>query len=228
MTRLGSKLVNMIFSRATGFLSRYLYHGARRCLNNEHVISTSVETQNEGRNENHIVWLDMEMTGLEVETCHILELSCFITNEQLEVTSDYLNVVIHQPDKVLENMSDWCKLQHRKTGLIDECQMSKITLEEAQQKTLHFLENYVPKGICPLAGNSVYMDRIFLKKYMPLINNYLHYRIIDISSIQELARRWQPRICKAAPKKQHVHRAALDIKDSLNELRYYKKNLFVS
>lgn len=218
----------MITTRATGFLSRYLYRGTRRCLNNDHAISTPVDTQNRGRNENHIVWLDMEMTGLEVETCHILEVACFITDEQLQLASDYLNIVIHQSDKVLENMSDWCKLQHRKNGLIDQCRLSKTTLDEAQQKTLRFLENHVPKGACPLAGNSVYMDRIFLKKYMPLIDNYLHYRIIDISTIKDLARRWQPNISEAAPKKQHCHRAAYDIKESLNELRYYRKNLFVS
>ncbi|KAG5330072.1 ORN oligoribonuclease, partial [Acromyrmex heyeri] len=128
------------------------------------------------------------MTGLEVETCHILEVACFITDEQLELASDYLNIVVHQPDKVLENMSDWCKVQHKKSGLIDECRLSKTTLEEAQQRTLNFLENHVPKGACPLAGNSVYMDRTFLKKYMPLIDNYLHYRIIDISTIKDLAR----------------------------------------
>ncbi|KAG5307922.1 ORN oligoribonuclease, partial [Acromyrmex insinuator] len=229
---------NMIFMRATGLLFRYLYRGAQRYLNNvtltnipfcvDHVSWIPTETRNEIKNEKHIVWLDMEMTGLEVETCHILEVACFITDEQLELASDYLNIVVHQPDKVLENMSDWCKVQHKKSGLIDECRLSKTTLEEAQQRTLNFLENHVPKGACPLAGNSVYMDRIFLKKYMPLIDNYLHYRIIDISTIKDLARRWQPTISKAAPKKQHCHRAEHDIKDSLNELRYYRKYLFVS
>jgi len=218
----------MITTRATGFLSRYLYHGARRCLNNDHAILTPTERRNEVKNDKHIVWLDMEMTGLEVETCHILEIACFVTDERLELTSDCLDIVVHQSDEILQNMSDWCKLQHKKTGLIDECRLSKTTLEEAQQKTLRFLENHIPKGACPLAGNSVYMDRIFLKKYMPLVDNYLHYRIIDISTIKDLARRWQPDISKAAPKKQHSHRAVHDIKDSLNELRYYKKNLFVS
>ncbi|XP_011172675.1 probable oligoribonuclease [Solenopsis invicta] len=218
----------MIFARAAGFLSRYLCHGTRRCLNNDRVISASVDTRKESRNENHIVWLDMEMTGLEVETCHILEVACFVTDEHLELASDYLNIVIYQSDKVLQNMSDWCKLQHKKSGLIDECRLSKTTLAEAQDKTTRFLENHVPRGTCPLAGNSVYMDRMFLRKYMPLVDNYLHYRIIDVSSIKDLARRWQPTISKAAPKKQHAHRAEHDIKDSLNELRYYKKYLFVS
>ncbi|XP_011686139.1 PREDICTED: probable oligoribonuclease [Wasmannia auropunctata] len=218
----------MILARATGLLSRYLHRGARRYLNNDHATSTLAETRSEGKNEKHIVWLDMEMTGLEVETCRILEVACFVTDEQLELASDCLNIVIHQSDEVLKSMNDWCKLQHRKTGLIDECRLSTTTLEEAQQRTLNFLENHVPRGACPLAGNTVYMDRLFLKKYMPLVDNYLHYRIIDISTIKALARRWHPDISKAAPKKQHSHRAVHDIKDSLNELRYYRKNLFVS
>lgn len=218
----------MVFARATGLLSRYLYRGARRCVNNDHAISTPAGTRNERGNDMHIVWLDMEMTGLEVETCHILEVACFITDEQLELASDDLNIVIHQSDKILENMSDWCNLHHSKSGLIDECQRSKTTLEEAQERILRFLENHIPRGVCPLAGNSVYMDRIFLKKYMPLVDNYLHYKLIDVSTISDLTRRWQPSISKAAPKKQHCHRAIYDIKDSLNELRYYRKHLFVS
>ncbi|XP_029178701.1 probable oligoribonuclease isoform X1 [Nylanderia fulva] len=190
-----------------------------------HVISTAMERSS--KNEKHIVWLDMEMTGLEVETCHILELACLITDEHLRPVSDCLNIIIHQSDEILENMSDWCKVQHKKTGLIEDCRSSKITLEEAQQKMLQYLENHVPKEVCPLAGNSVYMDRIFLRKYMPLIDNYLHYRIIDVSTIKELARRWQPSIDKAVPRKQYCHRAAVDIKDSLNELYYYREHLFI-
>ncbi|XP_011881319.1 PREDICTED: probable oligoribonuclease isoform X2 [Vollenhovia emeryi] len=218
----------MIIARATGFLSRYLHREARRCLNSDRAVSTAAKTRNEARNERHIVWLDMEMTGLEVETCHILEVACFVTDEHLALASDHLNIVIHQPDKVLENMSEWCKLQHRKTGLIQACRLSETTLEEAQRSTLRFLENHVPRGACPLAGNSVYMDRMFLRKYMPLVDDYLHYRIIDVSTVKDLARRWQPEISKAAPRKQHSHRAEHDIKDSLNELRYYKKNFFIS
>ncbi|XP_072761709.1 probable oligoribonuclease isoform X4 [Anoplolepis gracilipes] len=114
------------------------------------------------------------------------------------------------------------------TDLIEDCRSSKITLEEAQQKMLQYLENHVPKGMCPLAGNSVYMDRTFLRKYMPLIDNYLHYRIIDVSTMKELARRWQPNIYKTIPKKRYCHRAAFDIEDSLNELYYYREHLFVA
>ena len=215
----------MITTRVVGYFSKYMYRGAQRYLNNDHAISSAMER--DSKNEKHIVWLDMEMTGLEVERCHILELACLITDEQLRPASDYLNIIIHQSDEILENMSDWCKVQHKKTGLIEDCRSSKITLEEAQQKTLQYLENHVPKGMCPLAGNSVYMDRIFLRKYMPLIDDYLHYRIIDVSTIKELARRWQPSIDKAVPKKRYCHRAAFDIKDSLDELYYYREHLFI-
>ncbi|XP_020291659.1 probable oligoribonuclease isoform X2 [Pseudomyrmex gracilis] len=170
----------------------------------------------------------MEMTGLEVEKCHIMEIACLITDKYLKPVSNCLNVVVHQSDEILENMSDWCKEQHKKTGLIDECRSSKITLEEAQQKMLQHLESHVSRGVCPLAGNSIYMDRIFLRKYMPLVDNYLHYRIIDVSTIKELARRWQPDVEKTAPKKHYYHRASFDVKDSLNELSFFRNHLFVA
>ncbi|EZA47739.1 probable oligoribonuclease isoform X3 [Ooceraea biroi] len=168
----------------------------------------------------------MEMTGLDVENCHILEIACLITNGYLTPVSDCLNIVMYQPDEILENMSDWCKVQHKKTGLVDDCRSSKITLQQAEEKTLEYLNTYVSKKMCPLAGNSIYMDRIFLKKYMPLIDDYLHYRNIDISTIKELVRRWHPSIDKAAPKKRYSHRAKFDIQDSLNELHYYREHFF--
>ncbi|XP_011258805.1 probable oligoribonuclease isoform X1 [Camponotus floridanus] len=215
----------MTITRFVKHYSKYMYHSTRRYLNNDRTTPTVI--RRDDKNEKHIVWLDMEMTGLEVEQCHILELACLITDEQLKPVSDCLNIIIHQTDQVLENMSNWCKVQHKKSGLINDCRSSKVTLEEAQQKMLQYLQSHVPRGMCPLAGNSIYMDRIFLRKYMPLIDNYLHYRVIDVSTIKELARRWQPNIDKAVPKKRYCHRAAIDIKDSLNELYYYKNHLFV-
>ncbi|XP_047352692.1 probable oligoribonuclease isoform X3 [Vespa velutina] len=136
--------------------------------------------------DNHIVWIDMEMTGLDIETCHILEISCLITDNNLKIITDPLNIVLNQPDSILNNMNDWCKTHHAKTKLIEDVQNSKIFLKDAEQIVLKFLKYYIPKGKCPLAGNSVYMDRLFLNKYMPLVNDYLHYRIIDVSSIKEL------------------------------------------
>ncbi|XP_072761706.1 probable oligoribonuclease isoform X1 [Anoplolepis gracilipes] len=217
----------MIITRVVRYFSKYIYRGTQRYLNNDHAISTWM-MEKDSKNEKHIVWLDMEMTGLDVEKCHILEIACLITDEQLKPVSNCLNIIINHSNEILENMSDWCKVQHKKTDLIEDCRSSKITLEEAQQKMLQYLENHVPKGMCPLAGNSVYMDRTFLRKYMPLIDNYLHYRIIDVSTMKELARRWQPNIYKTIPKKRYCHRAAFDIEDSLNELYYYREHLFVA
>ncbi|KAL2722731.1 hypothetical protein V1478_009594 [Vespula squamosa] len=177
---------------------------------------------------NHIVWMDMEMTGLNIETCHILEISCLITDSDLKIINSPLNIVINQPDSILDNMNDWCKEHHKKTKLIEDVRNSKISLKDAEQTILKFLENYIPRGKCPLAGNSVYMDRLFLNKYMPLVNDYLHYRIIDVSSIKELARRWNPQIYNSIPPKTCKHRASSDIIESIQELVYYKNHIFIS
>ncbi|XP_047352690.1 probable oligoribonuclease isoform X1 [Vespa velutina] len=178
--------------------------------------------------DNHIVWIDMEMTGLDIETCHILEISCLITDNNLKIITDPLNIVLNQPDSILNNMNDWCKTHHAKTKLIEDVQNSKIFLKDAEQIVLKFLKYYIPKGKCPLAGNSVYMDRLFLNKYMPLVNDYLHYRIIDVSSIKELVRRWNPEIYNSCPPKTLKHRATSDIIESIQELTYYKDHIFLS
>lgn len=171
-----------------------------------------------------IVWLDMEMTGLDVNTCHILEIACLITDKNLNIVSEELNIVVHQPDDVLDNMNEWCLSTHKKTGLIDESKSSKIMLQDAEQLVLKYLDTYVEKGICPLAGNSVYVDRMFLYKHMPLVNDYLHYRIIDTSTIKELIMKWNLDVPPFP--KQHKHRALPDIVESIKELEHYKKHLF--
>lgn len=179
---------------------------------------------NKNECNDHIVWLDMEMTGINVNIQHILEIACVITDKNLQITSKNLNIVIHQPDEILNNMNDWCLLNHKKTGLIDESRSSKITIQDAEQAMLKFLKQHVGENLCPLAGNSVYMDRMFLDKYMPLVSAYLHYRIIDISTIKELFSRW----CSNIPqfRKESIHRALPDIKESIEELKYYKKYMF--
>uniref|UniRef100_A0A1A9V5I2 Probable oligoribonuclease n=1 Tax=Glossina austeni TaxID=7395 RepID=A0A1A9V5I2_GLOAU len=173
-----------------------------------------------------IVWMDMEMTGLEVEKDQILEVSCIISDEDLVVKAEGPHIVINYPPDVFENMSDWCNKHHYESGLVDKCLKSQIKLNQAEQQILEFLKQHIPKGKCPLAGNSIYMDRLFLRKYMPVVDDYLNYRIIDVSSIKELARRWNTRVYNAAPKKKLVHRALDDVKESLEELQYYKNNLF--
>ncbi|XP_067210832.1 probable oligoribonuclease isoform X2 [Linepithema humile] len=175
---------------------------------------------------NHIVWIDMEMTGLDIEKHHILEIACVVTDMTLKIISEELNIIIHQSDTILNNMDSWSKEHHEKTGLTNESRLSTLSLEDAEKLVLKFLEKYIPKGVCPLAGNSVYMDRLFLYKYMPLINNYLHYRIIDVSTIKELTRRWNRSVYRSTPRKALKHRALDDIKESIAELAYYQTHIF--
>ncbi|XP_076653203.1 putative oligoribonuclease isoform X1 [Halictus rubicundus] len=186
----------------------------------------NVSTLNAVNNDskNHIVWIDMEMTGLDVETSHIMEVACIVTDKNLNVIGNELNIVIHQPDDVLDHMNDWCQTHHKKTGLTDESRLSKTSVREAEKIVLNHLQKHVEIRSCPLAGSSVYMDRMFLYKYMPSVNNYLHYRLIDTSTIKELIIRWNldiPAFTKSAE-----HRALRDIKESIKELEHYRKNLF--
>ncbi|XP_076177816.1 putative oligoribonuclease [Ptiloglossa arizonensis] len=177
--------------------------------------------------QDFIVWIDTELTGLDIEKDTILEIACVITDKNLKIVSQDFNVVINQPDEILKHMNDWNTMMHNKTGLVKECQCSKISLKEAEQMLLNFLQKYIPKQTCPLAGNTIYMDRMFLKKYMPHIDNYLHYRYIDVSSINELVRRWNFAIYKNVPEKGLNHRALVDIKESIEELKFYKLHLFI-
>ncbi|XP_071862341.1 probable oligoribonuclease [Bombus fervidus] len=179
-------------------------------------------------NRDCIVWIDTELTGLDIEKDTILEVACLITDKDLNIISEEFNVVINQPDVVLENMGEWCTNWHTKTGLIAESKCSKLSLKDVEQMLLNLLKKYIPSKSCPLAGNTVYMDRLFLLKFMPLVNDYLHYRIIDCSAIKELVRRWHPTIYKNMPKKKLCHRALSDIKESINELKYYKTNIFTA
>lgn len=137
-------------------------------------------------NVDHIVWIDMEMTGLDIEKDHILEIACIVTDNTLKIVSEELNIIIHQSSTILDNMNAWSKKQHNISGLTEKSYLSTISLKDAEKMLLNFLQEYIPKGVCPLAGNSVYMDRFFLYKYMPLVNDYLHYRIIDVSTIKEI------------------------------------------
>ncbi|XP_026479058.1 probable oligoribonuclease [Ctenocephalides felis] len=151
--------------------------------------------------KNRIVWIDMEMTGLDINKDKIIEIACIVTESDLSIVDTCPSMIIHHSDDVLNSMNEWCKVNLGKTGLIDECKKSTTTLEEAEGNILQFLKKNIAPKECPVAGNSVYMDRLFLQKYMPVVDQYLHYRIIDVSSIKELCKRWNENFYKNAPRK---------------------------
>lgn len=166
------------------------------------------------------------MTGLDVETCHIIEMACLVTDENLNIIAEGPDLVIHQPDSVLEAMDEWCTKHHGASGLTAAVRASKINLSEAEQTFLDFVRQHTPRQRCPLAGNSVHADKRFLDKYMPKFMDYLHYRIVDVSTIKELCRRWYPKVYPEVPQKKEKHRALEDIKESITELQFYKQTIF--
>uniref|UniRef100_A0A3B5MLF0 Oligoribonuclease, mitochondrial n=1 Tax=Xiphophorus couchianus TaxID=32473 RepID=A0A3B5MLF0_9TELE len=168
----------------------------------------------------------LKMTGLDVEKDQIIEMACIITDSDLNIIAEGPSMIINQPDELLDGMSDWCKEHHGKSGLIQAVQNSKMTLEQAEYEFLSFVRQHTPPGQCPLAGNSVHADKRFLDKYMPQFMYHLHYRIIDVSTIKELCRRWFPEEFKMAPHKSAAHRALDDIKESIKELQYYRASIF--
>lgn len=190
-----------------------------------------------GRIKDGLIWVDCEMTGLGDEGGpggdSLLEVACFITDADLNVIAEGPDLVIHQPDEVLENMNDWCKKQFGWIGgeaapgkLAAEVQSSNITVEEADRQLTAFAKKYLEKGYGILAGNTVHMDKRFLDKYTPNFMEHLHYRIVDVSTLREVARRWFPRELKRLPQKRSAHRAMDDIRGSLDELRYFRQSLF--
>lgn len=177
--------------------------------------------------EHTLIWIDLEMTGVELEKDVILEIATVITDDNLEVVAHGPNLAIHQPDAVLYAMNQWCKEQHAKSGLIEAVQKSSINTAQAETQTIDFIKTYCPaeKGI--LCGSSVWQDRNFLKKYMPSIITYLYYKLIDVSSVQQLVKRWYPKNPLTNFVKQDTHRALPDVFESIEELRHYRKHFFV-
>ncbi|XP_051971817.1 oligoribonuclease, mitochondrial-like [Xyrauchen texanus] len=173
-----------------------------------------------------MVWVDLEMTGLDIEKDEIIEMACIITDSDLNIIAEGPNLIINQPDKLLDSMSDWCKEHHGESGLTQAVRDSTITLQKAEYEFLSFIRQHTPPGQCPLAGNSVHADKKFLDKYMPQFMRHLHYRIIDVSTIKELCRRWFPVEYKLAPQKKASHRALGDIQESIKELKFYRANVF--
>ncbi|MFI4818970.1 MAG: oligoribonuclease [Enterobacterales bacterium] len=173
-------------------------------------------------NDKNLIWIDMEMTGLNPEKDYILEIATVVTDYKLSILSEGPSIVIHQSDYKLSMMNKWNINTHTKSGLINEIRCSKINEKKAMYKTINFLSKWVPYGISPICGNSIYNDRKFLFKYMRLLENYFNYRCIDVSSLKELVIRWKPEILNKF-KKNNKHRSIYDIYDSIYELSIYRK-----
>jgi oligoribonuclease len=174
-----------------------------------------------------LVWIDLEMTGLDPDNDVILEIACIVTDGSLDETHDGPNLVLHATEDQLTGMLPIVVEMHTKSGLINDVPRSTIAAAQAERLVLEFVAQHVPEpGSAPLAGNSVHADRAFLRKYMPALNDYLHYRIVDVSTIKELARRWYPEAANQSPKKRGGHRALADIRESIDELRYFRGAVF--
>ena len=171
-----------------------------------------------------LIWLDMEMTGLNPETEHILEIATLVTNSELEIIAEGPDLVVHQSDEILAAMGEWCQQHHGASGLTEASRSSTISVAEAEARTLEFLSQHCRPGFSPLCGNTIGQDRRFIVRYMPKLDVFLHYRSVDVSSIKELARRWYPK-APILPKAES-HRALDDIRESLAELRHYRKHVF--
>lgn len=175
--------------------------------------------------KNNLVWMDLEMTGLDPETDTILEIATIITDSQLNVLAEGPVMVVHHDQAELDAMNEWCIRQHGESGLSRRVLESTTTLAEAEAATLAFIQQYSPERGSPLCGNSIHQDRRFLVRYMPQLEAWLHYRNIDVSSIKELSRRWYPGV--QPPAKSGAHLAMDDVRDSINELKFYRSKVFI-
>ncbi|KAH7373565.1 hypothetical protein KP509_17G062800 [Ceratopteris richardii] len=175
-----------------------------------------------------LVWIDLEMTGLDLEKDRILEIACIITDGKLQETFEGPDLIIHQNEQLLTSMGEWCQTHHAANGLIEAVRNSKITEKEAEDQVIDFVRKHTRNEAKPplLAGNCVYVDLMFLKKYMPQLASLFPHRVVDVSSINALCRRWFPKDAERAPIKKKSHRAMDDIKESIAELKYMQKTIF--
>ena len=176
------------------------------------------------KNHAPLIWIDMEMSGLDPDKCVILEIATLVTDGDLNALGEGLDLVVHQPDEVLDGMDEWCTRTHAQSGLTKAVKASAISVRDAEKQTLELLAKTTSKGQSPLCGSSVSHDRRFIDRYMPELGEWLHYRTIDVSSVKELVKRWNPDV--GTPAKKNRHRALDDIRESIEELRHYKTNAF--
>jgi oligoribonuclease len=176
--------------------------------------------------DKNLVWMDLEMTGLDPEKERIIEIAVIVTDGDLNVIAEGPDLVVHQSAKLLKAMDEWNQTQHAKSGLIEKVKASKITEEEAERRVLEFIAKHVGPKISPLCGNSIHHDRRFLIKYMPKLSDYLHYRHVDVTTVKALVQRWYPSTRRYIQKKEK-HRALNDVKESIAELKYLREHYFV-
>jgi oligoribonuclease len=176
--------------------------------------------------DGRLVWLDLEMTGLDVTRHVIVEVAALVTDAELEALDDGLDVVVHQPPAALAEMNDTVRTMHTSSGLLAAIESSSVSLAEAGEQVLAYVRQHIPEpGTAPLCGNSIGVDRRFLDRQLPELDAYLHYRSIDVSSLKELSRRWYPAVFKHRPGKRETHRALDDVRESIAELRYYRDTM---
>ena len=175
--------------------------------------------------DDNLIWIDLEMTGLDPDTDQIIEIATIVTDSQLEILAEGPVVAVHQPDSILDRMDEWNTSHHTGSGLVERVRSSKHTTQTAEQATLEFLSQWVPAGSSPMSGNSICQDRRFMARQMPGLENYFHYRNLDVSTVKILASRWAPQV-SAGFKKDSQHLALQDIRDSISELRYYREHFF--
>lgn len=173
----------------------------------------------------HLIWIDLEMTGLDTLKDTIIEIATIVTDSELNILAEGPVFAIHTPDIVLNSMDDWNTRQHGQSGLIDRIRRSNVTMAQAETETIAFLSKYVESGRSPMCGNSICQDRRFLARQMPTLERFFHYRNLDVSTVKELAYRWRPDILSSFEKK-GSHLALDDIRDSIRELRHYKEHFF--
>ena len=174
---------------------------------------------------NNLIWIDMEMTGLNPDSDRIIEIAMLVTDPDLGLVAEGPVLVLHQPDEVLEAMDSWNRGTHKKSGLIDKVRASRLAEAEAEAQAVAFLRQHVPANTSPMCGNSICQDRRFLARWMPQLEAHFHYRNLDVSTLKELVRRWKPELAKGFSK-EGKHQALADIYDSLEELRFYRKTVF--
>ena len=179
------------------------------------------------RKKSNLVWIDLEMTGLSPENDRIIEIATIVTDIHLQIVGEGPEIVIHQSDEKLDAMDEWNTNTHGESGLIEKVRESTIDEQEAERRTLAFVRRYATKNRSPLCGNAICQDRRFLDRYMPELSKYLHYRHLDVSTIKELAKRWRPDLVDNQNKKSR-HRAKDDILESIEELRRYRDNFFLT